>query len=60
MLINDIECGKLDYFKRYTSSYNTDQFRIGFDKRLFDGTGNLLVDKILERYTSTLVIPGVL
>jgi hypothetical protein len=60
MLVNDIECGKLDYFKRYTSSYNTDQFRIGFDKRLFDGTGNLLVDKILERYTSTTVIPGVL
>lgn len=60
MLMNDIECGKLDYFKRYTSSYNTDQFRIAFDKKLFDGTGNLLVDKILKRYTSGIILPGVL
>ncbi len=37
---------KLDYFKRYASAYNTDQFRIQFDKTLFAGTGNLIVDKI--------------
>jgi len=60
MLMEDIRCGKLDYFKRYASAYNTDQFRIQFDKTLFSGTGNLIVDKILERYASNIVIPGVL
>ena len=25
MLVHDIECGKLDYYKRFISSYNTDQ-----------------------------------
>ena len=60
MLMEDIKCGKLDYFKRYASAYNTDQFRIQFDKTLFSGTGNLIVDKILERYAGNIVIPGVL
>ena len=32
ILIHDIECGKLDYYKRFISSYNTDQYRIQFDK----------------------------
>ena len=60
MLMDDIKCGKLDYFKRYASAYNTDQFRIQFDKTLFTGTGNLIVDKILKRYAGNIVIPGVL
>ena len=60
MLMDDIKCGKLDYFKRYASAYNTDQFRIQFDKSLFGGTGNLIVDKILERYASNIIIPEVL
>jgi len=60
MLMEDIRCGKLDYFKRYASAYNTDQFKIQFNKTLFTGTGNLIVDKILERYASNIVIPGVL
>lgn len=60
MLMDDIKCGKLDYFKRYASAYNTDQFRIQFDKTLFAGTGNLIVDKILERYAGNIIVPGVL
>ncbi|NDB61874.1 hypothetical protein EB001_26050, partial [bacterium] len=32
LLIEDIKCGKMDYFKRYVTAYNTDQFRIQFDK----------------------------
>ena len=60
MLMEDIKCGKLDYFKRYATAYNTDQFRIQFDKTLLAGTGNLLVDKILERYTGNVIVPGVL
>jgi len=60
MLINDIKCGKLDYYKRYVSSYSTDQYRLQFDKGLFEGTGNLLVDKILDRYITNIGKPGVL
>jgi hypothetical protein len=52
MLMEDIRCGKLDYYKRYVTSYNTDQFRLQFDKSILEGTGNLLVDKILSKYIS--------
>lgn len=60
MLISDIECGKLDYFKRYVTSYSTDQFRLQFDKSILNGTGNLLVDKILDKYITNFKRPGVL
>lgn len=60
LLIDDIECGKLDYYKRYITAYNTDQFRIQFDKTVFEGTGNLLVDKILSRYNKPIKRLGVL
>ena len=60
MLVHDIECGKLDYYKRFISSYNTDQYRIQFDKGLFEGTGNILVDKILSKYRKSVTKLGVL
>ena len=60
MLVHDLECGKLDYYKRFISSYNTDQYRIQFDKGLFEGTGNILVDKILSKYTKSITKIGVL
>jgi hypothetical protein len=60
MLINDIKCGKLDYYKRYIKSYSTEQFKIEYDKRLLDGTGNILVDKILSKYVNNIVKPGIL
>jgi hypothetical protein len=60
ILIEDLKCGKLDYYKRYVTAYNTDQFRIQFDKTMFDGTGNFLVDKILEKYVKTITKPGII
>jgi hypothetical protein len=60
MLIEDIKCGKLDYYKRYVTSYNTDQFKIQFDKTVLDGTGNILVDKILSKYVQSITKLGVL
>ena len=60
MLIHDIDCGKLDYYKRYISSYNTDQFKIQFDKSVFEGTGNIIVDKILSKYAKSIKKIGVL
>jgi hypothetical protein len=59
LLIEDLKCGKLDYYKRYITSYNTDQFRIQFDKAMLSGTGNFLVDKILDKYVKTIVKPGI-
>ena len=60
LLIEDLKCGKLDYYKRYVTAYNTDQFRIQFDKTMFNGTGNFLVDKILEKYVKTITNPGII
>lgn len=59
-LIEDIQCGKLDYYKRYITSYNTDQFRVQFDKSVLAGTGNMLVDKILDKYQNTILKPGII
>lgn len=60
LLINDIKCGKLEYFKRYISAYNTDQFKVEFNKAILDGTGNIFVDKILSKYMKSIVKPGVI
>jgi len=60
LLIEDLKCGKLDYYTRYVSSYNSDQFKIQFDKKLFEGTGNMIVDKILDKYTVTIPKPGLI
>lgn len=60
LLVEDIACGKLDYYKRYISEYNTDQFRIKFDGKVFEGTGNIIVDKILSKYAKTILKLGVL
>lgn len=60
LLIEDLKCGKLDYYKRYVTSYNTDQYKIGFDKRVLDGTGNMIVDKILDKYLRNITRPGVI
>lgn len=60
LLMEDISCGKLDYYSRYVASYNTDQFRVQFDKKMLEGTGNMIVDKILDKYTLTITKPGIL
>jgi hypothetical protein len=60
LLIEDLKCGKLDYYKRYVTSYNTDQFRVQFDKAMLGGTGNFLVDRILDKYIKTIVKPGII
>lgn len=59
-LIDDIKCGKLEYYKRSIDQYQTDQFTITWDERHLDGTGNLFVDKALEKYTTTLRKPWVI
>jgi hypothetical protein len=60
LLIEDLKCGKLDYYKRYVTSYNTDQYKIQFDKTVLNGTGNMIVDKILDKYRNNISRPGVI
>ena len=60
LLIDDIKCGRLDYYKRYIKNYSTDQFKIEYDKKMMEGTGNIIVDKILSKYVNSITRPGVL
>jgi hypothetical protein len=60
LLIEDVSCGKLDYYKRYISDYSTDQFKLKFSNEVFNGTGNLIVDKILSKYAKSITKLGVL
>ena len=60
MLIDDLKCGKLDYYQKYVTHYNTDQYRIQFDKKMLEGTGNLIVDKILDKYMKSITKVGIL
>jgi hypothetical protein len=60
MLIEDVKCGKIDYYKRYVTAYNTEQFKIQFDKTVLDGTGNMIVDKILDKYKRSITRIGIL
>ena len=60
MMINDLKCGKMDHYKSYIAEYQTDQFKIKYDGYKFSGTGNILVDTILDKYMTDLRTPGIL
>lgn len=60
MLINDLKCNNLSYVNKYISEYQTDQFRIKYNELSTRGTGNLIVDKILEGYSIPLYKLGVI
>jgi len=60
ILMEDVKCGKLDYYQRGVSSYDTDQFKLQFDKNVLNGTGNILVDRMLEKYTRGILKVGVI
>jgi hypothetical protein len=59
MLIQDIKSDNLKYINRYIESFDNEDFKIKFSKGPNTGTGNMLVDKILEKYRNRLRI-GVL
>lgn len=60
MLINDIKCNNLSYVNKYITEYETDQFRIKYSDLSIKGSGNLIVDKILESYSVPIYKIGVL
>jgi hypothetical protein len=59
MLIQDIKSDNLKYINRYIESFDNEDFKIKFAKNPTAGTGNMFVDKILEKYRNRLRI-GVL
>jgi hypothetical protein len=60
MLIDDIKCGRNDYYNRFVTQYSTDQFDIRFSAQLLEGTGNLMVDKIISGYKGNVIKPGII
>jgi hypothetical protein len=60
MLIDDLKCGRNEYWKRFVTQYNTDQFDIKFAPAFLGGTGNLMVDRILDNYKGNVFKPGIL
>jgi hypothetical protein len=59
-LIEDIKCGKMDHFTRYIKEYETDQFTVTYADGKFSGTGNILVDSVLQKYITNVGQPGIL
>jgi hypothetical protein len=60
MLIDDIGCGKIDHYKSYVLEYETDQFKLKYNPSKFTGTGNILVDIIIDKYKTNILTPGIL
>ena len=50
ILINDIICGVPNYWSKYIDRYDTKDFKVFFNSGKFDGTGNVYVDQVLQRY----------
>jgi hypothetical protein len=59
-LIEDLKCGTNEYYKRFVTQYSTDQFDIKFAPQFLEGTGNIIVDKILSNYKGINMKPGIL
>jgi hypothetical protein len=60
ILIQELKCGSNDYYKRFVTQYKTDQFDIKFAPQFLEGTGNMLVDKILNNYKGNVFKPAIL
>ena len=60
ILVEELKCGSNDYYTRFVSQYSTDQFDIKFAPQFLEGTGNMLVDKILSNYKGSNFKPAIL
>ena len=60
ILVEELKCGSNDYYKRFVTQYSTDQFDIRFAPQFLEGTGNMLVDKILNNYKGNTFKPAIL
>ena len=60
ILVEELKCGNNDYYKRFVTQYKTEQFDIKFAPQFLEGTGNMLVDKILNNYKGNTFKPAIL
>jgi hypothetical protein len=51
LLVNDIACGNNKYSSKYISSFRSATSNVNYTDTVFKGTGNLIVDNILSKYT---------
>ena len=54
LLIQDLSCGNNRYLNKYIESFNTDGYDISYFKESLYGTGNLIVDNILQKYKNNV------
>jgi hypothetical protein len=59
LLIQDMKNDNLKYINRYIEQFDNEDFKIKFSKNVGTNTGNVIVDRILEKYRNRLRI-GVL
>ena len=60
LIINDLKCNNIPYINSYIKDYESDQFTLKFDDRVFKDTGNRIADKILSAYVRPIYRLGVL
>jgi len=54
LLIQDMKNETLQYVNRYIESFDNDDYKIKFAKGALTNTGNVIVDKILEKYRNRI------
>jgi len=54
LLIQDMKNNTLQYVNRYIESFDNDDYKIKFAKGALTNTGNVIVDKILEKYRNRI------
>lgn len=59
LLIEDMASGIPNYWSKYVRNYQTNDFKVDFQRMMFDGTGNLLVDQILLRYQGDTIFNNI-
>ena len=60
MLIKDLQNNSIDYYRRFVTEYSTDQFDMKFAPGFLEGTGNKIVDRILDNYKGNVIKPGII
>lgn len=60
LIINDLKCNNIPYINSYIKDYESDQFTLKFDDRVFKDTGNRIADKILSAYVRPIYRLGVI
>jgi hypothetical protein len=55
-LMNDFLCKDSQWRTRYVQRLESTEFKIGFSKQTFYGTGNAIADRLLEKYRNVSMV----